>query len=186
MRKLLLFAAALSGIATIGAVTSPAHATLSESTNTPGTIDLAEFTTTETGFTNSTTAPVTITINPFVTGFTQPLAGIFSETLTASYITDDTGTGDSIMLVSSIGANVLPAVSVTLTSTSMTASASASVDALSAPYDIAQSITFTLGPGDGIQWMTEAQVRVPEPMSAALLASGLVGVGWLRRRRTVK
>jgi hypothetical protein len=133
------------------------------------------------------------------TGFTQPLAGTIHSSLVAQEPADPIGAVNPISLVSCVfntnvnapgcgGATATaPIASIPDLATATTVTTEGSVGTLNAPYSLVEVITFTLQPGitaefTALTTVTPA-VAVPEPMSAALLASGLAGLALIRRRR---
>lgn len=59
------------------------------------------------------------------------------------------------------------------------------VPTITNPYAVLVEISVTLAPGGKIEINPDINVdgSVPEPVSLALLASGLMGLGWVRKRR---
>src|SRR5215469_10138670 len=159
MRKLLFFAVALTGIVTIGAVTRPAYATVSFGTNQPGTATLSDLTATGTDVINTQATTQAFSFTFADSHFTQPLAGVFTSTVTGSLAATDPP-GDSILLTSCAFITIpmsfdcsggtfatVPTVTLPLTTTSASVSASIPVNGLTSPYGLDMFLVITLAPG---------------------------------------
>lgn len=169
---------------------------LSGGSNSPGTPDISETTSSTDDITNTTGSAVTVKMIISAQNFTSPTAPpalLFSSSIGGSA----TGIADAISLTSFVGTNAQagtaagqatpPAVGVFGSAGGLglffSGGSSSAITSLSSPYSMTEVITVTLGAGDEINFASRSILAVPEPGTLAILASGLPLLGLCARRR---
>ena len=146
------------------------------------------------------TGSTSLTITETESGFTTPSGPSGTLTSSSSATFNDANTSNSHLADSSFNAITTPAYTVASTSimglpNSPGNGASASIPSFATPYTLTNFISFSLTPSsslsptDGFSVSAKA-TAIPEPASVVTMLIGLplplVGLAWLRRRRTVE
>jgi hypothetical protein len=170
---------------------------LSVSSNSPGTTNLAKllsdsldlintsgstasivFAFSDTGF-NSPTTPPSLLLNSHIGGSIAVGSGANLASFTSCVSTTNTN------LTSCTGAtDVAGPGTPGITTGSFSNDQFATIASLVAPYSITSIWNVTLGAGSDVGFQANATLApIPEPLSLSLLATGLIGLGVIRRRR---
>lgn len=182
------------GSPTLGAF---AVSLLSIESNSPGTPSLAKLLSSSLDVTNTSGSTESIIFAFSDTGFTSPTAP--PNLVLNSHIGGSVTTGNSANLasftscISTTNTNLDSCAGATdvagpgtpnITSDSFQNDEQTIISSLTGPYSITSIWNVTLGAGSDVGFQANASLApVPEPVSLSLLATALIGIGAVRRRR---
>jgi len=181
---------------------------LGATSDSPGTALFADLTSADVGLTNNSTSAQTIQIQISANGFTAPVGANITLLSHVGGTVVVGGTGNSLSFQSCIDpSNTLRSVSslgvacpagatasglsapVITGVGSYNADKTATLASLAGPFAIDESFLITLSAGASINWSSSTSLTAvpvtgtPEPVTAALVGGGLIGLGLLRKRR---
>ena len=171
---------------------------LSVQSNSPGTPSLARLLSDSLDLVNNSAATASIEFAFSDTGYTAPIAP--PNLVLNSHIGGSVTTGNAANLtsftscVSTTNSNLDTCTGATdvagpgtpdITANSFQSDARDTIVSLAGPYSITSIWSVTLGAGSDVGFQANASLAaVPEPLSISLLATGLIGLGAIRRRRS--
>ena len=147
-------------------------------TNTSGSTESVIFAFSDTGFT-SPTAPPNLVLNSHIGGSVTTGNSANLASFTSCVSTTNTNL-DSCAGATDVAGPGTPSI----TSNSFQNDEQTIISSLTGPYSITSIWNVTLGAGSDVGFQANASLApVPEPVSLSLLATALIGIGAVRRRR---